>query len=258
MKKKYFIVGIIIIVYIVIMILIFGSKSKDNKNQYMFIGNQTKWRLVNNEWLDISNLNQIINDNKFYVYDESGYIGNYELNYVNNKWYIFDDNQNPINLNGELFAVNKKIEVKNYEISAITESDIEKINKYNKKSYLTIKDLDNLTTNQKIVVDLDSDNNDEILYFISNMFTSNQQDNGKYFSYVLYLKNNRLYELKNTKKTQNNRFDSYNYSISKIIDYNSDGKYEIIINKIPFRPYGECKIMYGFKNNKYQIIKDCD
>lgn len=253
MKKSHIIAIILVVIYMILVIIFFSNKNNDN--QYIIMGNKSVWHFNNNEWNDVSDFNSVTSENEFYVYDGTDFKGKYDLDFTNNRWYIFDQNRNSIHLNQELFASNKNIKVKNFNIDTINVNDINLINKIGKKTYLSSSDLINTNINQKISLDVDKDNKDETIYFISNMFV--QDNKNKYFSYVLYVNDNKLYELQNIQENEN-RLDSFLYSISHIIDYNDDGKYEIIMTRYPFRPEGDCKLMYKLEYGKYKIVKDCD
>ena len=84
MKKKYIIVFICLAFYLIIMFLAFGdSKNKKNgKPNYILFANDQIWEYNNSEFSNTSNIVKIIGANKFHIYENGTYIGNFNLSMI--------------------------------------------------------------------------------------------------------------------------------------------------------------------------------
>lgn len=257
MKKRYIIIFVLLAIYLILGLLLFTNKDiKNNNIEYLLIGNDIKLSLYNGKW---DTIKDNVFDTKFYIYDNNKYKGVYEIKYHNDKMYLFDDYRNSIKLDGELIATSSKnIEVKEFEINGITNTNNYIIKEIEKENKLKIENMEQFSINQKIVLDFDNDGKNEELYLLSNMFNMDVNQIEKALSYVLYVDNKKIQKIINLAVNDNERFDSYSYYISGIIDYNNDKKYELIISKGMFRPYPSCQIIYELSKGKYIPIKSCD
>ena len=128
---------------------------------------------------------------------------------------------------------------------------IQEINKVLKEYDIKINNLDEISYAKKIEFDVDGDNMKEKIYTISNLKIENKADVN--FSFVIYSNNGKQKPLvEKVKKAQ------YIYSVSNIIDFNNDGKAEIILeHEKPMNPSYNCHSLYELRSGKYIITKTC-
>lgn len=116
MSKK----QILTLVFIVLVFLgltsffLIKNKHQESKYLYLFTGDHSivRWYYNNNTWY-IANTNEKLSD-KFDVYSNGKYQGNYSLLF-NDKWYYFDLDNNSKRFDGINFMVNSNYEFKSYE-----------------------------------------------------------------------------------------------------------------------------------------------
>ena len=86
-----------------------------NKNieDVIIIGNSGGFKKVNKRWTPINNEENLksYSGNKFNVYIDNSYLGKYKLLY-DDKWYLFKDNNNPVNYEGNMLALSGSIKYK--------------------------------------------------------------------------------------------------------------------------------------------------
>ncbi|MBQ7141314.1 MAG: hypothetical protein IJO32_07425 [Bacilli bacterium] len=257
MKKSYIIIFGSLSIYILLVLILFGKNEKKIiPEEYILIGNDIKLSTYDNKWDTIDN--EVFNIKKFYVYDDNEYKGKFEVKYHNDRVYLFDEKRNSIKLNGNFTAVSSKnIKIKEFKIDSITDINNSIIKKIEEELKIKIDSLEQLSLNQKVVLDFDNDGENEELYLLSNMFNMNNGKIKKGFSLVWYVNNNKIQKLIDLVINEKKRLDSYSYSISGIIDYNNDKEYELIISKEMFRPNYSCALVYKLNNNKFIEEKSC-
>ena len=253
MQKKYIVLIAIIAVYILVMVLIFDiDRDTIVDNTYIVIGENTRWKYVDDEWSTLEINDSVFNRNKFKVYKDQVYKGSYFIQNYDDTWYFFDEQNTSYDLYGQLFAYksDREIEVVNFTEEAPSITEIKSLlNNYKIK----INSFDDLSQVQKISMDFDNDGNDEYIYSLSNYMNSTVSNN--IFSIVVYVDNDKIYDI--VKSLDDNV--KYIYSVSNIIDANEDKSYEIIIeHEKPLNASMNCHSMYGIKKGKYDIIKSCE
>ena len=259
MKKKYIIVFIGLVFYLIIMFLIFGdSKNKKNgKVNYILFANNQIWEYTNSEILNVPNVVEIIGKNKFNIYENGTYKGNFNLGLYESKMYLFDDNNNSYKYDGELmgFTDNNKHKVANLINQTLDENDttiIKRVFNNNNLNYQYI----NLNNVKKYIFDIDNDSKNEIIYNISNMF--DEEKEGKGYSLIFVNDNGKINELiKDIKSNEESLLKGYGYYINNIADINNDKKSEFIIAKSKYGSSNLCYMLIESVKNKYKIAKKC-
>jgi hypothetical protein len=194
-KKVLIIVLVILIIYGVIAWYIINNNQTDNNNNNNDDNDNIK-TITDNKYLIIGNNNFYFNDKwgqasqneiesstiLFNSYVNNKYLGKYNLKY-GNRWNLFDNN-NYISYTGNLIAFTSdfNIEVKDYKIVETTNVD---------KTFLISKgynNFDNLISNERINLDIDSNGIIDELICVSNS-SYIENDNNKYYNAV-YLKLN--------------------------------------------------------------------
>lgn len=245
MKKKYILLLSIFGIYLISVVLI--VLVNNHYSMYLIFPNAAVIQYKNGSWNTITDTVNLFGSNKFTVYSDDQLLGNYEMQFYNKKWYLFDDENNPVSYEGEIFAYKTK---RNVDIESLEQLDynIEEIEKIQEK----LKD-------EKISIVISNDDeikktklsNEQILYTISNMFLENESES-KYSLLVSFF-NNKIKILDyDIKKSEDSLTNGGVYDIFKSID-----NYIIIRKSFYSNPDGDCYKIY--KKNKfiYQVGKSC-
>lgn len=255
MKKKYIIIGSILLVYLILMILIFGF-GIFKKELYIIVGENGKIKYEKG-YKNIKKEESALYNWKWYdVYNDKGYAGKYKIRQYNGVWYTYNKNNEYIKVDSPIFAVksNKKYSVPKYEFQNLNNDDLTELKTIMKDD--EINDF-SLLDAQKIVFDFDDDSEKESLYIVSNYYddlTSNKK-----FSIVYYKDNNKISILEKDVKLRKESYDSYTYNLGHLIDIKDDKKIELIISKECFNNVcDDCYEMFKLKFGKYKKIKTCD
>lgn len=229
-NKKKIIIGIVLIfVLIAIGVYLFLSKTKKN-DTYLIFNDSGTFKYEDEEWTTFNNAEDPIFDNDFNVYIDNEYKGKYEIRYVNDMWYYFDENNDSQDFSGELFAYNSKddITLANIKKQEIDENDISYLNDVLKDEDIKTGINDYYRINEKIDFDVDGDGKEETIYAISNADVMENQD--KVFSTVFYVKNNKIHTLK-LDAYDSDEENYYLYSINNLFELEKNGKYYLSINQ---------------------------
>ncbi len=266
MKKSYKILIAIILIYAVIMIIFVGipairKNNNEKKGTYLLVGNVSRWEYVNNTWQSITDINSVLSNNLFKCYDDGNYLGEFEVQYYNDIWYLFDKNNDSRKLSSSFLATSsaKEIEVidLNNIMTNLDQVDLSYVNKVLEDNSLPSATLTTLGLQNKITFDFDGDKQEEMLYTISNWYDGQSQD--KIYSFVFYVDNNNIQILREDIVDKIDMYDNHQYPIVAILDTNNDHKYEFIISEDKLmQGMEQCHIMYQLKKGQFNIIKSCD
>lgn len=252
-KRTYIIILLILVAFFIIMFYLFGLDDyKESKNTAtLILSDNTVWSYKNRRWANISNFSDVqkLNWKKYHVFTEQEKIGDYYLWY-DDKWYVFDNNKNAIQLEGDLFAykANYDISISGFEMEEISDNDryvSSILEEHNIK-------LDKFTSHFKIPFDFDNDGVVEEFYVISNVFALDFQPE-TVFSIVFMVKNDQIYSIYED--------ISPNYSLNgckpyfqNFLDVNHDSSYEFILSCGYYSDTNRADMLYQFVNNKFKIL----
>ncbi len=229
-NKKKIIIGVVLIfILIAIGVYLFLNKTKKN-DTYLIFNDSGAFKYEDEEWTTFNNAEDPIFDNGFNVYIDNEYKGKYEIRYVNDMWYYFDENNDSQDFSGELFAYNSKddITLANIKKQEIDENDISYLNDVLKDEDIKTGINDYYRINEKIDFDVDGDGKEETIYAISNADVMENQD--KVFSTVFYVKNDKIHTLK-LDVYDSDEENYYLYSINNLFELEKNGKYYLSINQ---------------------------
>ena len=134
-----------------------------------------------------------------------------------------------------------------YQMTKLSSDNISYFN-----HYVKAQDLTNLSVNEKVQFDFDSDGKDEQLLIISNI---DNKSVSKWISAVYYIDDSvnriRLEEYKGKDK------DNLKFRLVNIVDLNNDGNYEIILSKKSINYEEPCLDLYELEEGKYEAIVFC-
>lgn len=252
---KLIILGLIIYCLIFVIIFLPGYLRKLHDKMYIIYGNDLHIKLENGEWSDIENINDY-KFNKFNVYSGNSFLGKFKI-LNSNTLILYDDYYNKVNYSDTIFAYNS-----NFDVSVVDLIETEK----NEKDDLVIDSVldkvkisnyNDLNLFQKVSWDFDNDGVIENLYCISNFYT--YEDFPKLFSIVFIEKNNKIDIIKSNIIDNIDLNVEESYTIAKVIDLRSDGKYELLLSNDYFsRPYDSCAIIYSLSGKYKEITNLCN
>ena len=134
-----------------------------------------------------------------------------------------------------------------YGVQSLSESNLN----YLKQNFIGY-DLDNLTINQKVILDFDSDGEKEQLIIASNL---NDDTSQKKFSVVYYI-DKKI----NTVIKKRFTLDSDSvlaYELVNIVDFNNDGLYEILLQVSTVDTKYECYNLYELEKGNFKPVLLC-
>jgi len=178
--KKTIIIGSLLLALSIILIVFITAKSKPT---YIIV-NDRGYQYKDNAWENIDLTSPIFGKYRFNVYEGTEKKGTYEMNYVNDQWYFFDNKNDSHKINPDsLFAYYGKVRQYDYSIEELGEEDLNTINPILKEKGYNFNGLEDLTVYEKISYDFDNDSKLETIYNINN-FDSNIDN---LFSVLLYV-----------------------------------------------------------------------
>lgn len=255
-KQRYYVLIFLLFVYLVLMFIFFlypSYKDKHNKTS-IIVDKDAKWYYEDSKWKDMTSTNQY-NWQKFDIYQDGSYFGNYSLLY-NDKWYAFGDNRTPITMDGtEIFAIktNQKYKYGSFILEDISEADEKYVRKVLEDNDITAL---TFTTLKEVNFDLDSDGEDEKLFVVSNIFTDETVRD--IFNFIFTVKNGKITIIKKDINTYDNMYRMCKAYLSHLVDITGDGNYEIITGCGYYSDKKQCIEMYQKKRNKYVKVKSCE
>ena len=219
MKKGWIIAIVILLVYLILMIVLFGDKN-DNNNKQTKQEKQTIEKYFEQEEEPI---------------EEEVEPNNTGIDMVKQELQI-------IGVSGY-----DSFTPATYNIQSLSTNNLAYFKKYVKDE----NDLKNLSINQKVEFDFDSDGDLEQLLLISNVDDENAQ---KWISAVYYIdeKINKIKLVKYSMYEQSN----IKFELANIVDLNDNGKYEILLKLLPSN--GDCYDLYTLGENIYKPVVICD
>ncbi len=261
MKEKtgrYKIVLVFLVIYVILMFVIFGEKIFFPKQKtYLLIGSTAKWKFDGQNWTDLKEEEKSEYTWKNYdIFTHEKKIGTYQVTYSENKWYLFEKDRTPVNYEGQILGVrsNKPYQVASYEPMDLEEEDAVYLNEVYQKHGL--KENQRYTTGYKVYFDLDGDQEEEILYVITNQFPEDFAPS-QLFNFVFVVDQNKIQMVYEETGSFTNMYDYCKIRLDYLIDVDNNKTYEIILNCGYFSTMGNCTSMYEKKGNKYRQIKAC-
>ncbi len=244
---------VVLIAFLVIFAFLFYwlvGRERVERNNYqlvMITENEVTWNCYGSSWEKKTNINDY-NWKKMDVFIDGKYSGKYYI-YHDDQWYLYDDNKEAVDINGNFLAIESNFDVNavSFEMSEIEDNEY------------VVEELENkglstgsqLTVNDETKVDIDNDGKEETLYVISNTFPIDF-DTDFSFSYVFMEKDGQIYDVFSNES--DNMYTAVRPFINAIIDTNNDGIYEILISTAEYSNQGQGHILYEWKNNTFQKI----
>ena len=247
-KKILFVLVVsLLLVYILISILMSMPKGKKFKNT-VFVGSSTKIEIKNGN-IKIYNEDVAIDNIKVKIYFKGKFVDGYissgtgESSGVENIYYVYNENGDYLLPETTLIAHTKDISIKIKDGLKIDADQTEEINKFLtfiKEIPENEFDIDYMNTH---LIDIDEDGHDEYIYSFGLV-----EDNSKYKSYA-FVKKDDNYVLIDS--VESGLSDIKKIIFTNLIDVDSDGKYEVMLDKI-MGEYGPFYYeLYSFDGNTF-------
>ncbi len=239
----------IIIIFAAVVYNIFikddGAKTSD---KYILFGNYLILQKTNFSYQQIKTLDDKILQYDYIVTDGKNTRNDVKIQFLNNKWYLFDKEYNEIKMNTMRMAThNFKATLVNYlRNTHIMASDDQRIHEFLENDSARKPDSYFFT---KISTDLDNDGQEENLYTLNN--NSLAAVNYPVKGFLLMEKDSNLIKIAEA--------ENQPFTIMEIVDLESDGTYEMIVNKgdVDLKSFDSCYQIYSFKDGKFELVKDC-
>ena len=249
MKKVYIALLIILFVFFLVMFCLFGIDNirQEQYSSILIVGDDTVWTYKNKKWLNIRHSTSLhkYNWKEFVVYENNEKKGTYKL-WHDDKWYVFDKDNNAIQLDGDLLAydANFKLKVKKFNISDV--NDLTYVRTVlEEKGFSTSS---RFTVLNKIDLDYDGDNVEEEFYVMSNVFPIDFYPD-YLFSIVFMVKDNEIYYIYDD-VAKNTGYNGCKPYFNSFLDTNNDGTYEFILSCGRFSDASRVDMLYQFDKEK--------
>lgn len=261
-----------IILYLIIMVLLFYRNNSDNWNEertdYLMIGYNELWQIRDSNFtrIDVEDYNSVFDKRTFNIYQNTNYIGYYQLLKADNGMYQYRNNQSFLtdiyptliaysSINNTEFRV-----MSNVEYTMTSEEDKSFLENYIPSEATTPYIFNELTEDYKLVYDFDKDGMDETLYTISSLFNNDYSDSENVFQLVLYVDDSgSVQEIVNQVLPRTSQYDAYQYEFLAVLQFSNSEKYSIVFNG--YRPMGglnDCPILMSFDGfNSLRTVKSC-
>lgn len=251
-NKVYIFLLILMLAFFFLMYFTIGKNhiEKSNQELTLLVGDNTIWNYSNLNWYKVSDTSiPQYNWKKFKIYLDGIYKDDYYV-WHDDKWYIFDDNKQPINYSEKFLGVvaNYNIKVKEFMPKEVEDSEVI----YSFLSKKGISSSTELTVKTQTTFDIDDDNNQEKIYIVSNAFAIDFYPD-EVFSYVFMEKNKKLYEIYGFKEKNNYNNGTKPY-INSILDVDDDGQYEIIVTLAQYSNLPQDNRLYKFTKDSFKQI----
>lgn len=229
-NKRYTIIVAILAIYLIIFFVFFGYDSfkKGKLNATIFIGDSTIWKYSDNSWTNITTSSTIdeLSWQKYNVFENNSYKGNYLLWYDDNKWYAFEDDKSAVQIEGEFLAyqANYDLNIKSFETKTNSNNtyvhQVLTENNLNTASQMTINNI--------AQIDIDNDGIAEDFYIISNAFALDFYPE-TIFSIVFMVKDQQVYSMY-TNIEDAKYGNSCKPYIRAVLDIDEDNTHEVIVS----------------------------
>ena len=250
-KKIYIVLIVIILGFFLFMFFTFGAKNiiENDRKATFIIGENTVWTYDKLQWKNV-HINEMpsLNWQEYELYIDNQKIGDYYL-WHDDKWYAFDQEKNPLTINGNLLAFQT-----NYNIGVASFTEEEMTNTLYAANVLKKYDISlssKLTVSKKVSFDMDQDGIVEDFYMISNAFSIEEEPN-KVFSFAFMVKNEQIYMMFEDVRT-NSFYDACKPFINSFIDIDKDNRYEVLLGCGNYSIEEQKNVLYQF-DNQFKVL----
>lgn len=252
LNRKYIILFVILIAYVVLCIMVFGIKQNNENREekvYIVLSPEHKFAYSDGKLISSLNWNQIYGDYRFYSYSDGVYLGQYTLMEYGTMLYLFDENNDSIDYSGTLFSYatedNRQIDLINTQYASFDYETEQVLTSLLADTDISMPADEESIIVQKIPVDLDGDQDEEVLYSIR--YTTLEE--GESFSFLCYTDQDKLHRI------VSNTSGAHFYSIVQALDLNQDGTKELIVRDMQYSGTVavDTYLLYQLENGNYHL-----
>ena len=247
------------LVYFAIFICLFGITTirKFFSKAYIVLDSGDKWMLENTKWVNLpDNENSLYNWQKYKIYTDNKYFGDYKIFY-NNKIYLFDDKDKSVSYDAlNVIALKGNFAIVNYEETEnFDEKGIEFLEDFIKKEKLNVE-LEQFRLKMYEIYHKNSEKSDKI-YVATNLFKNAGETNEVMTIIFCEYDDGDIQVLYSKFGDINTQLRSCSPQIRNVIDFLDDGKYEIIFECIYYMSSDTCHMMFEKEFGSYRKVIDC-
>lgn len=257
-KIKIIIGCVVLIIAIILRLVLYsGSSSQNNEDftetKYFFVDNYVAFSYKNNSIKYLSYDDEGILKNKFNVYSDGNYLGNYYVRKMPSGLKLVDDNNNFVDYSGYLIG-------SSYYDSTRVSNIITDTNILGASSIANnILKQENISTTYSVEttnfirysVDINNDGLNEYIYLLSSKPLMSDIEYSILFTYE-----NDEYNV--ISKEVNTSSAGYQLTIVGLLDINNDSQLDMVIAKSKFGHDIECYEIYKSNNKNFKLIKGCE
>lgn len=249
-KGKVLIISIILVFLGLVSFLIYQVNYKKSKYLYLFTGETEKvrWYYNDNTWYT-ANTNKILKE-KFKVYMDGRYTGDYYLVY-SDRWYFFDDNNNSVDTLGN-FMINTNFDFNssNFVLERVENKEI--IDKLRKRFIASGKEYE--ISLGKISIDNNSTLDE--LYVVSFKEKSNEYEViGPDYSAIFTYKNNKMNFIREMNFLTDNSSNRCYLNLEGVFTFENKNT-KLLVSCLHYDITPNDYYLYEKKGNKYNVLID--
>lgn len=247
------------LVYFAIFICLFGVTTirKFFSKAYIVLDSGDKWMLENTKWVNLpDNENSLYNWQKYKIYTDNKYFGDYKIFY-NNKIYLFDDKDKSVSYDAlNVIALKGNFAIVDYEVTEnFDEKGIEFLEDFIKKEKLDVE-LEQFRLKMYEINHKNSEKSDRI-YVATNLFGEPGEAEEVLTLIFCMYDNGKIEVLYSEHNVANMQLQFCSPQIRNVIDFLDDGKYEIIFECIYYMSSDTCHMMFEKEFGSYRKVIDC-
>lgn len=229
-EKKNILIIVLLVVFVILSIYVLINKS----NNILYIGSNTKIRIKNNE-IKITNKNSKINLTKAKILFNNDFVDGYlkssksDINNKVNIYNAYNEDGKVLRFTDDLIAYVGKVNIKIAEPNILEiplDKDliiVENFLKTDLGNGITLDYSINYVDYKKVVYDIDKDGDNEYIYSLEVI-----EGETKSYTYI-FIYDDEEYKLVDRRKGKITTADAKKISFFKLIDFNDDGKYELVL-----------------------------
>lgn len=175
-------------------------------------------------------------------------------NKANDKYYVFNKNNENLYKDGNLFGYTGKISISSpsYKVEQISSNDYSDI-----KNKLKIDfNEDYIIDNGKISLDFDGDGKNETLYYFYTGLDVGGLD--MFFEYVIFGSNSKFYKILGNSSNETNIDNVGISTITNVLDIFDDGSLEFVLSSRYGMTGRTCDVVYRLKGSKFVPVNECE
>ena len=244
------ILGVVVILYVLMVLFITRDKYIEDTD-YLIIDDYLIWHKDGNLWYQVKEYNEEIGNNKFSVVNGNNLLTVDNIQYVDDKWYFFDNDYNEIKVNNFRYAYSgdENVEVAAYQVEGYSALDEIIIGEATDERLEDRLDLYRGSL-QKIEYDFDNDGNMEKVYTFNDYVLDVVDYVPK--NYLVFVKNNRVVNVLEGE-------DTNVFNFVEVLDTDFDGSFEIVVssNVVNVPTLDSCYQIYKIRDDKLVLLQDC-